>query len=65
MAKLPDQITNQQLIDALANYPPDAPVALYLDAWKSTAPYWWFPRGIDTDGTYLALHCGAHEPTTK
>ena len=49
MAKLPDQITNQQLIDALANYPPDAPVALYLDAWKSTAPYWWFPRGIDTD----------------
>lgn len=62
MAKLPDQITNQQLIEALQKYPPDAPVALYLDAWKSTAPYWWFPLGIDTDGTYLALYCKANEP---
>ena len=59
--KLPPVITNQQLIEALGKYPPDAPVALYLDAWKSTAPYFWFPTGIDTDGQMLALHCKFEE----
>jgi len=61
MTKLPPEITNQQLIEALQKYPPDAPVALWLEAWKSSAPYWWFPTALDTDGTYVALSCKAKE----
>jgi len=61
VSRLPPSVTNRQLVDALAKFPPDAPVALYLDAWKSSAPYWWFPTGIDTDGEMVALHCKAEE----
>ena len=53
MAKLPPPVTNQQLMDALAEYPPDAPVWFYLNA--GTNPHWWVPNMISTDGQGIAL----------